>query len=363
MSTLHHLLAQKGGSDARLSEEEALLLLKTRGAHEISQITAWADLLRQKRVGNQVRFASTLYLHPTNLCTLSCALCSFYAKPGSGKEWFVTPEEMALRLCQDDLDQFTEIHVVGGLWPSCTLDYYEEIFSHIRTLAPHLHIKALTPVEVAFLAQLHHLSTGTVLDRLQAWGVSSLTGGGAEILVDTLRQKIAHGKLSSEAYLAIHEEAHRRGLSSNITMLFGHLEREEDVVTHLKKVRDLQDKTGGFSCFVPLQFDPKNTALGRHPERLKQWELPLLYAVSRLFLDNILDLKVLWNYVGVDAGLHLLCCGGNDFSSTNTEEKISGRPGRAAAPMDAETLSFLIQSLGRVPYLTHSGARSCCVPH
>lgn len=353
------VLSAKVLAGERLTESEGLSLLETSSEEEIAAIGALADEMRRRKVGEIVHFASTLYLHPTNLCELSCPFCSFYAKPGWKKAWFLTPEEMEAKIRQHLGEGLTEIHIVGGLWRECTLDYYIELFERIRALDPNLHIKALTPVEYAFLGKLHDLPVEEVLRRLMAAGLGSLPGGGAEILDEEIRRQIAPGKISSEEYLSIHETAHRLGLRSNITMLFGHIETNAHIIAHLSKVRALQDKTGGIQTFIPLKFGEENNALGKRKARLKPKHLPLIYAVSRLMLDNIPHLKVLWNYVGVPTALQLLSCGGNDFSSTNLEERIILMAGAERVPMNVATLSTLIESVGRIPRLTHSGNLQC----
>jgi aminodeoxyfutalosine synthase len=339
----------------RLSPEEGLQLLETDSPSEVKAICQLADRVRQEKVGDVVHFASTLYIHPTNLCELNCQFCSFYAKPGWEKAWFLTPAQIEEKIKRHLSTGLTEIHIVGGLWRECNLSYYEEVFTRIKTLDPHLHIKALTPVEYHFLAEMHGLSIEEVLRKMVSWGLGSLPGGGAEVLVEEVRKKIAPGKISSDTFLAIHDLAHRLGLNSNITMLFSHIETNAHLITHMCLVREQQDKTGGFKAFIPLKFGQENNALGKRKKQLREKNPPLLYAVARLIVDNIRHLKVLWNYLGVQEGLEILNCGGNDFSSTNTEERVIAMAGAAPVIMNRETMSDLIRSIGRIPRLTHSG--------
>lgn len=339
----------------RLSFEEGLFLLKLKDPSEQKEVIKLADFIRTQKVGDVVHYASTLYIHPTNLCELNCPFCSYYAKPGWAKAWFMTPEQIEAKVKQHYDQGLTEIHVVGGLWRDCDLGYYEDAFTRIKNIDPQLHIKALTPVEYDFLARHHGITVEEVLKRMIGFGLGSLPGGGAEILVEDIRKQIAPGKISSDEYLAIHELAHKMGLSSNITMLFGHIEEDEHIMTHLIKVRELQDRTFGFKTFIPLKFGEENNALGKRKNRLKAKNIPLLYAVSRLILDNILHLKVLWNYVGVDMALQILQGGANDLSSTNLEEKIIAMAGGAQIKMDKTTMDALISRIGRIPRLTHTG--------
>lgn len=348
-------IASKVIDNKRLTEDEGLELLSLTDPHEIEAVRRLADHKRRVMIGDVIHFAETLYIHPTNLCELSCPLCSFYAKPGWKNAWFTTPEQIEEKVRAFYHRGLTEIHIVGGLWRDCDLHYYEDIFTRIKKIDPSLHIKALTPVEYDFLARLHGISVEEVLRQMISFGLGSLPGGGAEILVEQIRRKIAPGKITSDEYLHIHKIAHGLGLPSNVTMLFGHIEENEDIVTHLAKVRSLQDETKGFKTFIPLKFALENNALGKRKKDLKPKNVPLVYATSRLFLDNITHLKVLWNYVGVDEALTLLQSGGNDFSSTNLEEKIISGARGEQMKMDKETMISLIHSIGRTHRLTHTG--------
>lgn len=336
----------------RLSPADGLTLLTTEHAEAVRIL---ADYVRRTRVGDVVYYASTLYIHPTNLCELSCPLCSYYAKPGWPTAWFLTPEQVEAKVRQQVDKGLTEIHVVGGLWRDCNLDYYQDMFSRIKAIDPTLHIKALTPVEYDFLAKLHGISIEEVFARMMRWGLGSLPGGGAEILVEEIRRQIAPQKITSEEYLNVHRLAHRQGLHSNITMLFGHVEDPEHIVTHLCKVRELQDETGGFQTFVPLKYHEENNALGKRKKRLKPKEPRRIYAVARLMLDNVRNLKALWNYLGIAEAQEILRWGANDFSSTNLDEKIIVMAGGIQVKMTGETIERLIREAGRRPYRIHSG--------
>lgn len=348
-------IAEKVLERRRLTPEEGLQLLETQNEEEMQATGRLANLARMRAVGDTVHFASTLYIHPTNLCELNCQFCSFYAKPGWDKAWFLTPEQIEEKVRLHLADGLTEIHIVGGLWRDCDLHYYEDVFRRIKKLSSDLHIKALTPVEYHFLAELHGISIPEVFRRMMDAGLGSLPGGGAEILVEEIRKKIAPGKISVDTFLEIHALAHSLGLHSNITMLFGHIETNAHIIEHLQRVRTLQDETGGFKAFIPLKFGQENNALGKRKKHLKEKNLPLLYAVSRLMLDNIPHLKVLWNYIGVQEALEILNWGGNDLSSTNTEERVIAMAGSPPIAMDKSKMTTLIRSIGRIPRLTHSG--------
>ncbi len=349
-------IADKVHRGVRLDKDDALTLLAT---DDLETLQTLADYKRKERAGNIVYYASTLYIYPTNLCELNCPFCSFYAKPGWKNAWFTKPEEMEAKIRANLHKDLTEIHLVGGLWRDCDLDYYKEVFTRIKAIDQKLHIKALTPVEYDFLARLHNISVEEVFDRMISWGLGSLPGGGAEILVEEIRKKIAPGKISSDRYLEIHKIAHAKGLPSNVTMLFGHIEELEHIVEHLIKVRQLQDETKGFQTFVPLKYHDENNALGKRKERLKPKDIKRIYAVSRLMLDNIRNIKVLWNYVGIDEAKEILSWGANDISATSLEEKVIVMAGGIKVAMNNETLENIISSAARVPKKIHSGYDYC----
>ncbi len=336
----------------RLTREDGLELF-CKAPHE--ELQTLADEARKRAVGDTVTYATTLFIHPTNLCELSCPMCSYYAKPGWKTAWFHSPDDVVAQVERNLHLDLTEVHFVGGLWRDCNLDYYQETFTRIKALDPNLHIKALTPVEYDFLARLHNISVEEVFTKMMEWGLGSLPGGGAEVLVESIRKQIAPQKISSDRYLEIHRIAHSMGLRSNITLLFGHVEDDEHIIEHLLRVRETQDATGGFNTFVPLKYHDENNALGKRKGRLKAKDVSRVFAISRLMLDNIPNLKVLWNYVGVAEAQELLSWGANDFASTATDEKIVTMAGGIQVRMDGETIERLIREKGRVPAKTHSG--------
>lgn len=343
-SELRHI-EEKVYAQERLSFEDGVALLRTPHTTYVQWV---ADADRRERVGDKVYYTATLHVYPTNLCELACPMCAFYAKPGDKKAWLYSPEYISA-LIEKALPDISEVHIVGGLWKECSLAYYQTLFSKIRELSPTLHIKALTAVEIAYLAKLHNILVREVLHQLISWGLSSIPGGGAEVLVDTIRKKIAPQKLSSEEYLDIHRTAHALGLRSNITMLYGHIEQPEHLVEHLCVVRKLQDETGGFHTFVPLKFQLENNALGLRKEQLMPKSDYLVYAVSRLMLDNIPHIKVLWNYVGLQTAQQLLLCGANDMGSISIGERVATMAGGTTTAMTKESMESAIRQMGRIP--------------
>ncbi len=346
-------IAHKVITKQRITSEEGLALLTSNHEGAVAQLADYACL---RDCGDKVFYTSTLYIHPTNLCELSCPMCSYYAKPGWDKAWFLTPDEVMKMVEEAHVNGVIEIHVVGGLWRDCNLDYYKEIFTRIKELDPNLHIKALTPVEYDFLAKLHNIPVKEVFFRMKSWGLGSLPGGGAEILVEEIRKQVAPQKITTDEYLEIHKIAHGLGIPSNITMLFGHVEEPRHIITHLSRVRELQDQTHGFRTFVPLKYHIEGNPLGKRTKRLKPPKnLTLVYAVSRLMLDNIPNLKVLWKYVGIETAQQLLACGCNDLSSTYQEEQIIELAGGIRTRMTRELMEELIEQVGRLPQEAHSG--------
>ncbi len=348
-------IADKVEKGHRLTYEEGVLLF--RSEHK-EAVKALANRAREKKVGNDVLYATTLFIHPTNLCELSCPFCSYYAKPGSKSAWFMTPEQIEEKTKSYLSYDLNEIHFVGGLWRECDLPYYKEAFTRVKNLDADLHIKALTAVEYDFLAKHHKMTLEEVFEEMMSYGLGSLPGGGAEVFNESIRKKLAPQKITSDEFLDVHRRAHKMGLPSNITMLFGSIEEEEHLVEHLCKVRELQDETGGFQTFVPLKYHVENNALGKRSGRLKPKDIEMVYAVSRLMLDNVPHLKVLWNYVGIDEALKVLDCGASDLASTATDEKIIIMAGGIQVKMTGETMASLITQKNRTPRKIHSGQKA-----
>lgn len=355
-SWLKHLFDNYMGG-ARLSKEDALRLLLIEDEDDQRALWAFANTIRHKYVGDIVYYSSTFYLYPTNFCEFNCTFCAFYAKPGDAKGWFYTPNQLIEKIHALDVP-ITETHIVAGCSPECNLDYYTELFSKIKENFPHIHIKALTGIEYAYLANLHNIPVVEVLKTLKNAGLDSIPGGGFDILVDEIRQILAPGRLSSQDFLEIHKTAHNLEIPSNSTMLCYHRERPEDIVTHMDKLRSLQDDTLGFKNFVLLKFATENNPLGKRLRKLGgSHNIPpaSIIAVARLFLDNFRNIKALWNYLGIEQALHLLSCGANDFSSTHIGEKVfQMASSNQNIKMDIEGMANLIKEQGRIPCLTNS---------
>lgn len=342
----------------RLSFEDGLSLINENSPEHINFIIRLADQIRQERVGDIVFYSSTLYLYPTNLCVFNCSFCSFYAKQKTNPNaWFYSPHELVEKL-KPYLESIEEVHIVSGCHPKCDLDYYSSLFSLIKEQNPRLHIKGLTAIEYDYLTKLHNISLTTVFLTLKKAGLDSLPGGGAEILTDAVRQRISPQRISSQEFLNVHRTAHQCGIRSNITLLFNHIESPTDIISHLESVRATQDDTGGFKTLIPLKFAEHGNALGKLlRKRRHRLQIPinLLFAVSRLFLENVPNIKALWNYLGLETALNLLSCGANDLSSTHTGEKVfkMSYDGEVIT-MNPAGMEALIIKKGKIPCRTGS---------
>lgn len=351
-STSFKALAKKVLQRERIASKEATMLLEYPDEEPLRLL---ADARRQQIAGEMVYYTLTVYIHPTNLCELSCPMCSYYAKPGWSSAWFQTPKQAFEKIKPYLESGAQEVHIVGGLWKETDLPYYEELFSLIKAFRPSVHIKALTPVEYDFLASLHDISVQEVLERMVSFGLDSIPGGGAEILNEEVRRAIAPQKISSERFLEIHGIAHKIGLPTNITMLYGHIEENRHILEHLEKVRVQQDATGGFRTFIPLKYHVENNALGKRSKRLRPKNAFKVYAISRLMLDNIPDIKVLWNYLSPSDAQQALYWGVNDLGSTAFEEKIIKMAGGTELILQAQQLEEIAQGAGRPSQQIHSG--------
>ena len=224
-------------------------------------VGATADLIRKKLVGNTVTFAASYYMNYTNLCAASCQMCAFYRKGDESDAYTLSPEQIEARVAAAKSMGATEVHIVGGFHPSLQLDYYENMMRTIKKNHPDMTVKAFTAAEIFFLSKLTKTSVKEILSRLKAAGLDSMPGGGAELFHPEIRNLIVRGKCTGQEWLDTIEQAHNLGIKSNVTMLYGHIEKPEHIVDHLIKVRELQKKTGGFITFIPLKFSLDNTEL------------------------------------------------------------------------------------------------------
>lgn len=315
-------------------------------------IGAAADMIRSKRVGDTVTFASSYYLNYTNLCAASCQMCAFYRKGNESDVYTLTPQEIESRVGIAKEMGATEVHIVGGFHPDLPLEYYEEMMRIIKKNHQEMNIKAFTAAEIFFIARLTHNSIKEVLSRLKSAGLDSMPGGGAELFHPEVRNKIVRGKCSGQEWLDTIEQAHNLGIRSNATMLFGHVEKPEHIIDHLVKLREVQKRTKGFITFIPLKFSLENTELEQKglvtSESASTYDLRII-AISRLMLSGWLDnISVYWVALGKKLAQVALSYGGNDLVGTAFSEEIYRAAGKRANASVLE-LANMVKEIGRQP--------------
>jgi FO synthase subunit 2 len=343
-------ILEKISESGRLTAEDALALLKTRG-RGIWDIAAAADETRERVIGPEITYVRNQNVNVTNICVNSCGFCGFSRKSGDPAAYRYGKEQVELKVTEAKERGVTEICTVSGLHPDFNAESYEEIISWIHDTAPDIHIHASNPMEVAYGARQSGISTREVLARLKQAGLSSLCGTAAEILVDPVRDVICPGKISTAEWERIIREAHDLGIPSTATIMYGHIESPEDQIAHLSIIRDIQDDTAGFTEFVPLSFIHMNTPLYRQGiarAGATGREDLLLIAVSRLFLDNIPNIQISWVKLGTKLAQLLLCAGGNDLGGTMFEESISKGAGASGTDyLDPKEMGRLASDIGR----------------
>ena len=314
---------------------------------------AAADKVRKDLSGDNVSFVSSYYLNYTNICAASCQLCAFYRKEKDDGAYTLTPEQIVKRveIAVNDLGA-TELHIVGGFNAKLGLEYYENMFKSIKKRFPKTIIKALTPAEIFFISKVTKNSVKEVLDRLKTAGLDALPGGGAEIFNKQTRDKIVLGKCSGEEWLDTAYQAHKIGLRGNCTMLFGHIEKPEDIVDHIIKLRELNKKTHGFTTFIPLKFSLENTELEKQhtltAESPSTYDLRIIALSRLLFFKGLKNISVYWVALGKKLAQVALCYGGNDLVGTAFSEEIFKAAGKSNQTSSAE-LKFLVKEVGRKP--------------
>lgn len=311
-------------------------------------LTALAMMIKKSRFGNNIFFNENLHVNTTNVCTLACRFCAFRKGPRHRDAYSLTPEEFVSRI-EPFEGKIDEVHAVGGLHPDWNINHYSEIYRLTKERFPGLSIKSLTAVEVKHIASKSGLGVMETLTILRDSGLDSLPGGGAEILVDTIRDRICMGKEKSSEYLEIHGIAHELGIPTNCTMLFGTIETIQDRITHLNKLREQQDSSGGFQCFVPYPFLKDNTRL---PEaRLASGEEVIrIISLSRIMLDNIPHIKAYRMNIGDHLSTIAINSGADDIDGTVGHEEIMHVAGSTTSlNYDSYKLGNLIDSAGQIP--------------
>jgi aminodeoxyfutalosine synthase len=340
-------IADKLAARERLSGEEGARLF---AAPDLLSVGWLANRERERRHGKRTYFNHNLRLEATNVCEASCLFCSFARlKPGDPGAHTMTLEQVFHKLRQRAHEPLTEVHIVNGLHPDLPFDYYTDLLRGLKAIRPDIHLKCFTAVEIAFFADLYRMSDEQVLVGLRDAGLDSLPGGGAEIFAPRVRRKICHDKCDGDRYLAIHRTAHRLGMRTNVTMLYGHIETIAERVDHLLQIRALQDETGGFQAFIPLAFHPDHNQMRKLPAPSASDTLRV-HAVARLVLDNVDHIKAYWISSGVEVSQAALWFGADDLDGTVQEETIYHMAG-ARTPTSLSTMEIegLIREAGREP--------------
>jgi len=339
-------ILEKVVAGERLSFEDGLALYRT---NDLLAVGYMANLVRERRHSNITYFNVNRHINPTDVCVASCRLCAFGKKAKDPRAYTMSLEQAWETAGRGWTEAITEFHIVGGLHPELTLDWYCELFRGLKQRFPQVHLKALTMVEIAYLSRRAKVSYEEVIRRLIESGVDSLPGGGAEIFCDRVRRIICDHKIDGGEWLEVARTAHRMGLRSNCTMLYGHIENEEDRTDHLLKLRALQDETGGFATFIPLAFHPENTPLQHIPKTTGFADLKAI-AVSRLLLDNIAHVKAYWVMMTPRVAQLAQRFGADDIDGTVVEEKIYHDAGATTSQsLRRGELLRLIREAGREP--------------
>lgn len=316
--TIADLEAKVRGGE-RLTPEDGLRLYQT---SDVETLYRAANFVREKLYGRRAYYVVNMHLNYSNICVDSCMFCAFAKKDDQEGAYEMNLEEVFERASFLKDVPGAEVHIVGGLHPRYPYSYYIDMIAGLTEKYPNLHIKCFTAVEIAHLATLSGKTWEQVLMDLKAAGMDSMPGGGAEVLTDRVRTKLCADKINSDEWIQIHRLAHNMGIRSNATMLFGHIERDDERIEHMMRLRNLQDETGGFMAFIPLRFHPDNTRLQKLPIASAEDVLRNI-AVSRLMLDNFGHIKAYWTQVGLETARDAMNCGADDFDGTVLDERIT----------------------------------------
>ena len=342
-------IAQKVKDKERITDEEGILLFEK---GELGFVGALANFIRERLHGDKTYFNRNFHIEPTNVCVFSCAFCSYsrlYAHKEDG--WELSIEQMLDIVKSYDDKPITEVHIVGGVHPKMNMAYFIELMQKIKLHRPALHVKAFTAVELDYMFRKAKLSVEEGMKELHAAGLDSLPGGGAEIFAPEIREQICADKVDAKGWLAIHEAAHKLGMHSNATMLYGHVEKYEHRIDHMRRLRELQDKTGGFNTFIPLKFRNKDNDMSNVTESTITEDMRL-YAIARIYLDNFPHLKAYWPMLGRQNAQLSLSFGVNDIDGTiDDSTKIYSMAGseEQKPQMSTEELVTLIKQVKRQP--------------
>jgi aminodeoxyfutalosine synthase len=342
-------VADKVYSGQRLSREDGLLLFQKA---DVSFVGALANHVREKLHGDNVYFNRNFHIEPTNVCVFSCNFCSYsrlYAHREEG--WELSIDDMMNIVKKYDGQPVTEVHIVGGVHPKMNLYFFADLLKQIKAHRPDLHIKGFTAVELDYMFRKAKLTNEEGVKLLKEAGLNSIPGGGAEIFDEEIRARICADKVDSEGWLAIHEAIHNAGMHSNATMLYGHIETYEHRIDHMDRLRQVQDKTGGFNTFIPLKFRNGDNDMSNVPEVSLVEDLKM-YAVARLYMDNFPHLKAYWPMLGRKNAQLTLSFGVDDIDGTiDDTTKIYSMAGaeEQKPEMSTEEIVTLVKQVKRKP--------------
>ncbi len=339
-------IREKVESGERLTYEDGLELYRS---NDMLALGYMANLVRERMHGDTTYFNVNRHINPTDVCVASCRLCAFGKQKRDPNSYTMSLEQVWETAGRGWAEAITEFHIVGGLHPELSLDWFCQMLRGLKERYPQIHLKAFTMVEIGYFARREKISVREVLERLRDAGMDSLPGGGAEVFSERVRRIICDHKLTGDEWLDTARTAHQLGLHSNCTMLYGHIENEEDRVDHLVRLRGLQDETNGFVTFIPLAFHPDNTALSHIPKTTGYDDLKNI-AIARLMLDNIPHIKAYWVMLSPAIAQIALRFGADDIDGTVVEEKIYHDAGSTVAQSLRRTdLLRLIRLAGRTP--------------
>jgi len=342
-------VAEKIRDGKRISEDKGVYLYEHA---ELSYLSVLANYVREQKNGNTVYFNRNFHVEPTNICVFDCKFCSYSRLLKQKNEgWELTEEEILEKVRSYDGQAITEVHIVGGVHPKMGLQYFAGLIKKIKEIRPDLHVKAFTAVELEYMCRKAKVSYEEGLSILKDHGQGSLPGGGAEIFDTELRAQICGDKCTTEQWLEIHETAHKLGMPSNATMLYGHIEQYKHRIHHMSLLRELQDRTGGFNTFIPLKFRNGDNQMSHVPETTTVEDLRN-YAVSRIFLDNFGHVKAYWPMIGRKTAQLSLNFGVDDLDGTiDDSTKIYSMAGaeEQRPTLTTDELIAMIQEVGRTP--------------
>jgi aminodeoxyfutalosine synthase len=341
-------IAERVEKGERLSFQDGVRLFKS---HDLLAIGSMADLVRRRKNGEKVYYIKNRHINHTNICINRCRFCAFGRDEDEPGAYIMTLDEIEEKALACRGRGISEIHVVGGLNDKLQLDYYLDMVRRIRRALPEAVIQSFTAVEIDFLAKTNNMSLRDVLAALRDAGLDSLPGGGAEVFAPRVRELICPKKVSGQRWLEVHEAAHSLGMRTNATMLYGHVETIEERIDHFVRLRELQDRTGGFLTFIPLAFHPRNTMLEQPGKSgTTGFDDLKMLALSRLMLDNFDHIKAFWIMIGPKLAQVSLSFGADDLDGTVEEEKIAHDAGAETGQRLARSeMIRMIKAAGRVP--------------